>query len=155
MDYVTFFDLSQAGYRQWTFPAVGLIGVILGLLGLLYRTRLIRYPWAVLVVSLFYIVCAFQYTYPAYVALSAALAELRCEIVEGRVTDFQLLPPTGIQKAESFVVAGTRFKYQGGVVIAGFHQLRSDGGPMHDGLQVRIHHLHGEIARLEIAAATP
>ena len=74
---------------------------------------------------------------------------------EGRVTNFQLLPPTGIQKAESFVVAGTRFKYAGAVATAGFTQMRSEGGPMRDGLQVRIHHLQGEIARLEIAAATP
>ena len=155
MDYVTFFDVSQAGYRQWTFPAVGLIGIILGLLGLLYRSRLIRYPWAVLIFSAIWTVSAFQYTYSAYAALSVALDRSRCEVAEGPVTDFQLLPPTGLQKAESFVVAGTRFEYQGGVVIAGFHQLRSNGGPMRDGLQVRIHHLQGEIARLEIAVATP
>ncbi len=155
MDYVTFFDVSQAGYRQWTFPAFGFIGVFLGLLGLLYRSRLIRYPWAVLIFSVVWTIGAFQCTYPAYAALSAALAESRCEVVEGRVTDFQLLPPTGIQKAESFVVAGTRFKYAGGVATAGFTQMRSQGGPMRDGLQVRIHHFHGEIARLEIATATP
>ena len=155
MDYVTFFDVAQAGYRQWTFPAFGLIGIILGLLGLLCRSRLMRYPWAVLIFSAFWTVSAFQFTYPAYAALSAALAESRCEVVEGRVTNFQLLPPTGIQKAESFVVAGTRFKYAGAVATAGFTQMRSEGGPMRDGLQVRIHHLQGEIARLEIAAATP
>ena len=110
--------------------------------------------WLVLIFSATWIVSGFQLTYPAYATLSTAPAESRCEVVEGRVTDFQLSLPRGIQKAESFMVAGTRFEYASAVATAGSNQMRRHGGPIHNGLQVCIHHLRGKIARLEIAAAT-
>ncbi len=35
-------------------------------------------------------------------------------------------------------------------MTAGFHQSVQHGGPIHEGLQVRIHYLGNDIAKLEI-----
>jgi hypothetical protein len=52
---------------------------------------------------------------------------------------------------ERVVVAGRRFYYSDYDIRPGFHQSQSHGGPIRLGLYVRIHHVNGEIARLEIA----
>jgi hypothetical protein len=68
------------------------------------------------------------------------------------VTGFEALPGRGwSQKAETFLVNGKRFEYHGAVVTAGFHQMASQGGPIHDGLQVRIAYSGSDILRLEAA----
>jgi hypothetical protein len=73
-------------------------------------------------------------------------------VVEGRVTDFVASPASGLsQKEESFVVDGRRFTYQGYNVSSGFHQVASQGGPIHEGLYVRITYTGPQILRLEIA----
>jgi hypothetical protein len=81
--------------------------------------------------------------------LAAALHEGRCNVVEGVIEDFVPAPSEG-RKSESFTVAGQRFEYSDYVITAGFHQSASHGGPIRAGMQVRIHHVGNDIARLEI-----
>ena len=51
---------------------------------------------------------------------------------------------------ESFAVGGHRFSYSDYVVTSGFHNTASHGGPIHDGLDVRVSYLGNLILRLEI-----
>jgi hypothetical protein len=51
---------------------------------------------------------------------------------------------------ESFVVKGVAFKYSDSVIAAGFNNSASHGGPIREGLHVKIWHLNGEILRLDI-----
>jgi hypothetical protein len=82
--------------------------------------------------------------------LVAAYRAGRCDVVEGVVTQFHPMPPTG-HDVESFVVAGKRFRYSDYIHRAGFNQTSSHGGPIHEGVRVRIHYLGEDIAKLEIA----
>ncbi len=59
--------------------------------------------------------------------------------------------PVNGHKDESFIVDGQRFTYSDFVGTAGFNHTRSQGGPIHNGIHVRIHHVGNEIARWEIA----
>lgn len=73
-------------------------------------------------------------------------------VVEGTVADFTPKLKYGQGDVESFRVDGHYYAYtdfRGG--RSGFQQTSAVGGPIREGLQVRIHDVAGEIARLEIA----
>lgn len=82
-----------------------------------------------------------------YWTLRSALANRRCEVAEGRVTNYSPMPVEG-HKEESFTVNGVRFHYSDFALTAGFNNATSLGGPIREGLQVRIHYLSGELALL-------
>src|SRR5258708_4338587 len=42
MEYSVIFDVAQSGYRQWWFPAIGLIPIAVGIVFVIYRRR--RWP---------------------------------------------------------------------------------------------------------------
>lgn len=58
--------------------------------------------------------------------------------------------PYGGHATESFVVQGIQFKYSDYIITAGFNHTSSHGGPIREGLLVRIWHRNGEILRLDI-----
>jgi hypothetical protein len=82
--------------------------------------------------------------------LVSALRDGRATVVEGRVYDFDPMPFSG-HKMECFKVQDRCFCYSDFVVTQGFNQTRSHGGPIYEGLQVRVHHVGSAIARLEVA----
>jgi hypothetical protein len=159
MSYDTVFDVLDAGYRQWTFPAFGLILVAIGAAwaasgrsrapeaaGRLKR----RGPYVFLVFACVWTGVAFLSTYTEYRRMCQALETGRFVTVEGPVTGFVPMPATG-RSMESFEVDGHRYRYSDFVVTAGFNNTQSHGGPIRDGLYVRIADVDGKIARLEIA----
>jgi hypothetical protein len=82
-----------------------------------------------------------------------ALERGGAQVVEGPVEHFQ----QGI-KDESFDVGGVHFQYADGIIVPGFHHQAINGGPMREGLPVRIHYVPRRInwggpyiLRLEIA----
>jgi hypothetical protein len=91
-----------------------------------------------------------------YVELRVALARGNYQLVEGVVTDFV---PGGDHRSERFTVViprgqyvyQYRYEYSPSNITQGFNQTRPDGGPIREGLRVRIADVHGKIARLEIA----
>ena len=82
--------------------------------------------------------------------LASALREGRCIVTEGVVTGFYPKPFFGHQR-ERFVVDGQSFDYSDDDETGGFNRSEARGGPIHLGIQVRVHSLHGKIARLEVA----
>ena len=159
MNFELVFDVSQAGYRYWWFPAVGLIPLAIGAGILLYRRqnpsaplslrdRVLPYlftGFAALWVSI-----TFVGTYSEYRALRQAIRTGNFEIVEGKVVDFVPMPRSG-HTMERFTVNGHRYEYSDNVVTAGFNNSQSHGGPIREGITVRITDVGGRIARLEIA----
>ncbi|MEA2641855.1 MAG: hypothetical protein QOF51_3249, partial [Chloroflexota bacterium] len=77
----------------------------------------------------------------------------QCVVVQGPVEQFRELPAQGpTQKSESFVVSGVRFEYSEYQMQPGFRHMASLGGPIHQGLPVRIAHANGQILRLAVPA---
>lgn len=159
MHYTTVFDVTQVGFRQWTFPAFGLIFIVIGLvLPTLLKHRVLRSPipgmdkwfppiW--LGFAIIWTVTSFISTFGEYRRAVAAMRDNRAQIVEGVVTQFKPMPYIG-HSMESFTVQGVKFEYSDYVAAAGFNQTASHGGPIHEGLPVKIWYDHGQILRLDV-----
>jgi hypothetical protein len=80
--------------------------------------------------------------------LSNQLAQGRADVVEGAVRiDFEV----GGGKNECISVAARRFCYSDWVLTPGFNRTRALGGPMQNGLPVRISSIGDTIVRVEAA----
>ena len=156
MQYKLVFDAVDAGYRNWTFPAFGLIFVAFGVLLVASRKSALLskkpawFPYALLGFAVFWVVIAFTATYRDYERVKSA----HPEVVEGVVTDFVPMPYTG-HAMESFCVKDRCFSYSDYVVTAGFNNTSSHGGPIREGLPVRVTFVGNEIVRLEVAKDMP
>jgi len=73
-------------------------------------------------------------------------------IVEGTVTNFHPMPYSGHEK-ESFSVNGVQFSYSDFILVPCFNNTTSHGGPIHEGLRVRIAYAGDCILKLEVAAS--
>ncbi len=159
MDYTTVFDVSQSGFRQWWFPASGLIFIAVGLaLPALIRAGVFRkvppamekwFPRVILGFAIFWTLTSFVGTFGGYWSAVQIMRSDRAEVVEGVVTEFKPMPHSG-HAMESFVVNGVRFEYSDFVITAGFNNTASHGGPIREGLPVKIWHSDGRILRLDV-----
>jgi hypothetical protein len=155
----TVFDASTTGWRYWWFPAIGLIFVMIGVaMPLMIRTGAFRskplfikrwLPRLFLGFAIVWTTATFFVTFFDYRSSVSALKENRAEMIEGPVTDFHPMPYSG-HVDESFVVNGVKFEYSDYGVTAGFNNTTSHGGPIREGLMVRIWHHRGRILRLDI-----
>jgi hypothetical protein len=159
MQYDVVFDVVEGGYRQWYVAPLCLMLVAIGA-GLVYFREHLRFmmprllgavfPYFFLGFSVLFTVLAVTGTYLQYATLRDALRDGRAELVEGTVTEFVPMPPEG-HAEESFKVDGEVFHYSDYLINGGFNNTASHGGPIREGLHVRIWHVDGRIARLEIA----
>jgi len=72
-------------------------------------------------------------------------------IAEGTVANFHPMPYSGHQN-ETFSVNGVEFSYSDYVLVPCFNNTASHGGPIRDGLRVRIAYSGNCILKLEVAA---
>jgi hypothetical protein len=70
--------------------------------------------------------------------------------VEGTVENFRAGKKMKNAKKESFDIGAKHFAYPDTGNTAAFSTTEVYGGPMRNGLHVRIHHCGGDIARLDI-----
>ena len=160
MTYVTAFSVSDHPFRNWWFPAFGLIFVAIGLAWVLrpdlfasfsrHRFRRSRpFRWYFFLFGCAWTIIVSATTgvgsYRAYWALGSG----NYQTVEGKVSNFVPAPFEG-HRDESFDVNGIHFAYSDYVIISGFHQTASHGGPIRRGLPVRIAYRDGEIIKLEV-----
>ena len=103
-----------------------------------------------LLFACFWTLASLALTASDYFGLASALRHGRCEVVEGVVTQFEPWSDV-IKKDETFVVNGHRFHYSDFTITPGFNNTQVHGGPIHEGVRVRIHYTGNDIARLEIA----
>lgn len=150
MHYEVIFDIAAAGYRSWWFPTMG--AVFTGFLALAVRHYVKRnsphqlravFLTLLTMLSALWTVAVFAMTFSDYYGLKRAIADGRGDLVEGVVTHFSQNSQKG---AEKFCVRNTCFQYSAAVVTAGFNTT----GLIRDGLQVRVTHVGGTIARLEV-----
>jgi hypothetical protein len=152
------FDLYQKSY-EWWFPAFGLIFVAIGAV-LVWLGRAMNWQRSRRFVAYFMIGFAclwsgatFSTTFREYKALRSAYSRSEFSVIEGRVTDFRPMPYRGHQ-LECFSVQSQTFCYSDYVVTAGFNNSASHGGPIREGLPVRISYVGSTIVRLEVESDT-
>jgi hypothetical protein len=161
MDYQVVFDITTAGYKSWSFPAHGLIFVALGATLIVIRKRLPgwwrRHPLTSSMFAFFFFgfavlwtLISFVSTYHDYLSLSSTKEANRASVVEGLVTNFKPMPATG-HAMEIFCVQGVCFEYSDYVITAGFNNTSSHGGPIREGLPVRVTYVGNSIVKLEVA----
>ena len=160
MRFQTAFDVATSSYHGWSFVrggiflSVGALAILALYVSVQSKPRRIRaYGWLMITAAafgLFWSAVAFNDTYKPYRNLRAALLAGQCEVVVGTVENFRPVHP-GAVYLESFTVNGTKFEYSDFIESPGFHQTKEHGGPISAGLKVRIHHMNGVIARLELA----
>jgi hypothetical protein len=165
--YTLVFDASNEPLR-WNVPAFGLTFVVIGVfLWLtrdrepLWRSALWSNPvarrWFAALWLGFSAVFTITGSIGAFRAVLSARGALRdgtAAIVEGPVVDFHAMPYTG-HDTERFTVRGVAFAYTDYAAnTGGFHHSRSHGGPLSEGVYVRIHYdgspWNARILRLEI-----
>jgi hypothetical protein len=156
MPYVTVFEVTDKPF-QWWFAASGLaivaFGVVMFLATRKHAASRFRRAFFLLFFAsgLSWSVGAFTSTYPEYRQCLAAYRSGHCSLVEGEVEHFQPAPYDNRQD-ECFTVQGVQFRYAGNEIQPGFSQTASHGGPIREGLPVRVAYYRGRILRLEVRA---
>jgi len=164
--FVKVFDVLDSGFRDWAFPAFGLIFVVIGAVIALFPTivratgisflqaqsrfqKISRY--GMLSFAVLWTVVAFSGTYSQYLRNTSLVRENRCRTVEGPVEGFVPMPYGG-HAVESFSVAGISFRYSDFIITGGFNNTSSHGGPITGDSYVRICYnpSNNVILRLEI-----
>lgn len=165
-NFVKVFDVQEAGFRAWEFPAFGLIFVAIGLLFFFspkiikaigipflefrsWRSRIFRHVFPIFAV--FWTVVAFSGTYSQYRHAITLVRNNGCLTVEGPVENFVPMPYSG-HAMETFSVDGVKFAYSDFNITGGFNTTSSHGGPINAGSYVRLCYDAGnhDILRLEI-----
>ncbi len=157
LDCAEVFNVTSASVEPatWFVPLLGGVFVLLGVA--LVRTNMFsdfqdRYAWfgpAFLAFSLLWTVGGSAALLWSNYTVRQALRTGEVTTVEGVVRNFSPMPAGG-HANETFLVAGTRFSYSAYTLAPGFHQTRSERGPIVDGAYVRIAHRDGTILRLEM-----
>lgn len=154
------YSVADAGYQAWAFVGVGtlILAVMIGFLihdtrqqasGFRVAVRRV-YLLGMIVFAVSLLLIGGGATRDEYVRNRRALESGAYEVVTGTVEHFVPAPEEG-HKDESFDVAGHHYSYSDYVVTPSFHQSRSHGGPIREGLAVRIADHDGQILRLEVA----
>jgi len=165
-NFVKVFDVQEAGFRAWEFPAIGLVFIVVGLLFFFsprvikatgipflefksWRSQLFRYVLPIFAV--FWTAIAFLGTYSQYRHAVSMAQNNGCLTIEGPVENFVPMPYSG-HAMETFSVDGVKFAYSDFNITGGFNTTASHGGPINAGSYVRLCYDpdNHDILRLEI-----
>ena len=151
MQYQVVFDIQQNWYTGWWISAIGIAIIALPIIVFYARTSMSKRMQFGPVVFGMLILGLGMMNFFSFIALRSAARNGNYEVVEGPVKQFVPGPFQGRKHPESFVVNNYRFSYEDNYSALGFSQTRKLGGPIKEGLQVRIAHVEGTIIKLEIA----
>jgi hypothetical protein len=156
MDYVTVFDISKQQF-EWWWPAIGLL---IFALGIVFIKFISRWPsqknakiigWVMVVFGPIFTIVVYNSQTSMWTDWRSVYERGGYSTVEGVVHDFKPMPYEGHQD-ECFWVENRKFCYSDYVVQPGFRQSASHGGPIREGLPVRIAYYEGQILRLDVRA---
>jgi hypothetical protein len=153
MDYQTVFDVTEAGFKSWTFPAFGLVFVAIGILLIAVRARLSTqrwFPFLFLGFAVVWTATTALSTYNEYRMVREVTEGGKALVVEGKVSNFVPMPKAG-HAMERFCVSSVCFAYSDFEITSGFNNTISHGGPIREGLPVRVTYVGGMIVKLEVA----
>jgi hypothetical protein len=154
--YKTVFDILEHGSFGWLFPVIALMEFALVVLAftLIYKGRIPDFKsWRTL-----YFFMAFVLIFGLFASYTSSLRYTRfktilmsneASFVEGDITNFRPSPYFSKQP-ESFTVQNVTFSYHDNIETEGFNNRTSQGGPIHNGIHVRIWYLGNVILKLQI-----
>jgi hypothetical protein len=159
-DYRLVFDAAMNGYQTWRAAILpGCVSVAALIILVLLRSNIAikakgaRFYCgiisAVAAIATAGCVAMLVHTRREYDALRSSLRDRTFRVVEGYVVDFVPQGADG-HPIERFRVDSTRFEYSRSDITSAFHHTAISGGPIRNGIAVRIADVNGKIARLEI-----
>lgn len=161
MTYTPAFDIATAGFKPENYQPL-IIGSFFCLLSLWMiikrdyfaaparkRPMNPKMPFIFFGMSALFLIGVSYAIFSGSASALAALREGRTSVAEGRVTHFVPMPYTG-HALEKFCVQSACFSYSDYVLNPGFNHTSSHGGPIHEGLPVRVTYTGNTILRLEI-----
>jgi len=150
-EYLVVFDIIDEGYKYYSsfvFDSLMIIAAIL----FLFMSRKWK-PFLIIGIAcvLVFILALFSdlTMFMEHNTFKNLLKSGKCEVVEGKVSQFQPMPEGG-HPMESFSVNSIKFSYSDFIDTNGFNNTTLRGGPMKEGILVRIHHSGNNILKLEI-----
>ena len=162
MEYRTVFDIAN-GYQQWGLSLWGLLMTVLALANIVEQRKSSAVWWSRnfmkskaggyvgLGFAILWTLLVFVSTYGSYYELNRATNNGESRVEEGIVTRFRPPADSGGKGREQFCVAASCFAYAQYVAYGGFHDTSAHGGPIREGLHVRVTHVRNAIVKLEIA----
>ena len=159
-DYYTVFTVLQQSVpwqARLILPGIILFGITAAVVGIIQRRGRFSKGFIVLIAfvcAIFLLLAVLAFRAPGvqgmYTRARVAYLEGRYSTVEGTVTNFHPMPYSGHQD-ETFSVNGVKFSYSDYVLIPCFNNTASHGGPLHEGLRVRIAYSGNCILKLEVS----
>jgi hypothetical protein len=159
LHYQLVFSVVDNGYKSWWFPALGVAFALFGSVFVPFiliakypdieRKKIIMITSCFLGFSGVWILIALVGTLGDYLHARQTLLSGQAQYVEGDVEHFVPMPYGG-HAVESFDVKGIAFSYSDFVIISGFNNTSSHGGPIREGLPVHIWYSGNEILKLEV-----
>ena len=169
MNYELVYDAANQNLVEWDFISTGILFSIIGAI-LVFSPRIrlflarraskkfsLIFSWSIFGFALLWTLLASSATFFDNKESKIISIENTCISIEGVVDNFNPMPYEGHQ-LETFEVEGVKFGYSDFVLNGGFNNTASHGGPISDGLRVKICYLHRKrtqsnvIVRLEIAS---
>jgi hypothetical protein len=154
-DYQTVFTVLQKSPPWWLSAVVPTAVTAFTVLAIV---AFVRYKTRRVAVSVAYVVMLFMAMTLSPAGVSDMYARAKdayvkgdYSIAEGMVANFHPMPFSGHQN-ETFSVSGVEFSYSDYVLVPCFNNTASHGGPIRDGLRVRIAYSGNCILKLEVAA---
>jgi len=153
-DYYTVFTVLQQSVpwqERFILPGIILFGIIGAIIAIIQRRGRLSKSFIVLtavVCAVFLLLAAYAYSAPGVQDMYARAREAYLQ--EGTVTNFHPMPYSGHQ-SETFSVNGMQFSYSDYVLIPCFNNTSSHGGPIREGLRVRIAYSGNCILKLEVS----
>lgn len=153
VQYETIFVITGKNFQWWPSLSVLAFALVLALAAIIaHRRKESLRMWGLVgfsVMSFVIAVLLFAGMYSEFRTLRTAYLDGKYEVAEGTIQDFTPIGKGG-SREERFTVAGQRFSYSDFELTPAFNQSTLKGGPMRQGLQVRIYHLRGRILRVDV-----
>ena len=159
MDYQTVYDIGTDRFDWWWW----LLGIIVGYAGLLFALLVFRraQPKVRLLAGIGFLLVSMvgmNFLMDSHFLQRRALSEVaagKARTVEGTIANFE--PDTGGQGGtaiDTFRIGDEGFSYSNSIHRAGFKQTRMNGGPLREGMTVRITYVemrdHTAITKVEV-----
>jgi hypothetical protein len=149
MEYKIIFEISKISMGLLGFLLAGTFFIIIGITLIKFQrhTNYAPFGYIFFTFALLWTIISTSSIYSKHSSLRKNYITNNYKIVEGTIEN---LTHTNRDKVEIFTVKGISFKYSYGVITSGFNHTNKFGGPIREGLKVRISYVENTIIKIEV-----